>query len=167
MIYFLRTDDGSRVKIGYTRDGRTLLSRIETLQYQHQCTLHLMRAIDGERWTESWLHQQFLDQRISGEWFHVTAAMETIQPPATRPEGFRVLGPRPRINPERPLTSTERVRRTRAAAASYQCALEGAVIDYDDNVKTEEDHAAWLIRHAATIARARAARGTAATTTED
>lgn len=72
--------------------------------------------------------------------------------------------PTPRLHPARVQTSTERTRRTREAQRAYVAALEAAVRDAEGEIS---HISLWHDDHAPTIARARAARGTAATTTED
>ena len=75
----------------------------------------------------------------------------------------------PRLDPTRAMTGPERARKSRRDREAYVAALEAAVCDADcDWWDAEYDHAkAWRTAHAPTIARARAARRTAATTTED
>ena len=73
--------------------------------------------------------------------------------------------PTPRLHPARVQTSTERTRRTREAQRAYVAALEAALVEIENHMNDAGDW--WRTRHAPTIARARAARGTAATTTED
>ena len=70
--------------------------------------------------------------------------------------------PTPRLHPARVQTSTERTRRTREAQRAYVAALESALNDVGRYAMWD-----WRQKHEQTIARARAARGTAATTTED
>lgn len=62
---------------------------------------------------------------------------------------------------ERQAAWRQRVREMQA----YVAALEAALVEIENHMNDAGDW--WRTRHAATIARARAARGTAATTTED
>ena len=74
----------------------------------------------------------------------------------------------PRIHPDRALTNREKQARRYARTKedrAYVAALEAALVEIENHMNDAGDW--WRTRHAATIARARAARGTAATTTED
>ena len=71
----------------------------------------------------------------------------------------------PRIHPDRALTNREKQARRYARvrdARAYVAAVEDLLLDAAAHMPQS-----WQLRHAPTIARARAARGTAATTTED
>ena len=68
----------------------------------------------------------------------------------------------PRLDPSRAMTGPERARKSRRDREAYVAALEAAVCDAAD---CPDD--CWTYDHAPTIARARAARGMAATTTEE
>ena len=68
----------------------------------------------------------------------------------------------PRLDPSRAMTGPERARKSRRDREAYVAALEAALNDVGRYAMWD-----WRQKHEQTIARARAARGTAATTTED
>ena len=65
-VYFLQSEQGGAIKIGYTTDIR---KRIKTLQTAHPFPLKLLLAINGNIEDESKLHKEFKPFRLCGEWF--------------------------------------------------------------------------------------------------
>lgn len=83
MIYFLRTDSGDNVKIGFTEDDKTLKRRIHALQTGVPWKLDLIRIIpEGTRWMEAWFHREFKPSHTHGEWFVYCPEMLDAYPPA-------------------------------------------------------------------------------------
>jgi hypothetical protein len=78
MIYFIRAGYSGPVKIGRADDPR---SRLEYLQTGHYETLEIVRSLTGDFREERWLHQEFANLRIRGEWFHFSPDMLTVVPP--------------------------------------------------------------------------------------
>lgn len=81
-IYFMRADEDGPVKIGWSENVR---QRADEVRPTPDTRLTLIRLIDGPRWGERWLHGQFDDFRIQGEWFSFAPEMLTIELPAERP----------------------------------------------------------------------------------
>lgn len=77
-VYFIRAGEGGPVKIGYCTDTD---ERMNNLQTAHYDTLHLIRAVPGNRAKEKWLHRHFKDLRLRGEWFTFDPSMLTVEPP--------------------------------------------------------------------------------------
>lgn len=89
MIYFLRAGDDGPVKIGWTKDGKTLARRIATLQTGQPHKLAILRTLEAQRWVEGWLHGFFVGVRMAGEWFTYREDMLAIEPPLYQPKTFR------------------------------------------------------------------------------
>lgn len=85
MIYFMRAGPVGHVKIGWTKDAKTLASRVKMLQIGQPFPLQIIRTIDAERWVERWLHEFFSGVRASGEWFEYSESMFSVEPPALFP----------------------------------------------------------------------------------
>lgn len=77
-VYIVRAGDTDMVKIGWANDPS---DRLAALQCAHYEELHVIRLIDGPAYLEKWLHQQFSDRRLRGEWFRFLDQMMTIEPP--------------------------------------------------------------------------------------
>ena len=69
MIYFMQNTTSSAVKIGYSRDLDSVKQRLKTMQTSHHDILQLLGVAPGNRRRESLLHQEYTDNRISGEWY--------------------------------------------------------------------------------------------------
>lgn len=82
VVYFLRAGEGGPVKIGWSK---RLSSRIGEIQTGSPVRLDLIRTISCESWVELWLHDQFSDNRLVGEWFVFDDEMLTITPPPEKP----------------------------------------------------------------------------------
>jgi hypothetical protein len=65
-VYFIETNDGALVKIGYSRDAR---KRFEQIKLLTPVELRFIAQIPGTRATEHSLHTQFAEYRDRGEWF--------------------------------------------------------------------------------------------------
>ena len=69
MIYFIQNEATSAIKVGYSRDRDSVNQRLKTMQTSHHDTLRLLGIIPGNRRQESLLHQEYMDNRIAGEWY--------------------------------------------------------------------------------------------------
>ncbi len=80
MIYFIqeRDEPTGPVKIGYSNKPKVRLSGIQTSNHR---PLTILRQIAGSALAEAWLHKQFADLALRGEWFRFDARMLTIEPP--------------------------------------------------------------------------------------
>jgi len=81
MIYFMRAGNTGHVKIGWTKDERTLAKRRANLQCGQPFPLVVIRTIEAPRWAETWLHGFFSGVRAAGEWFEYQAEMMTVRTP--------------------------------------------------------------------------------------
>ena len=75
MIYFIQREDDNRspVKIGYSFRPRQRLEGIQTCSpYQ----LIILATADMPRETETIIHEQFKESRMSGEWFKWTPELQ-------------------------------------------------------------------------------------------
>jgi hypothetical protein len=66
MVYFLRSADGSRIKIGTTM---SMAQRLKQLVAEHGEGLEVLAVIDGSQPEEKALHRRFSHLRRVGEWF--------------------------------------------------------------------------------------------------
>jgi rubrerythrin len=112
-IYFIETDGGEFVKIGYSKQVLVRLSQLGTLR-PGGFALRVMGSIPGTPTIERWLHERFIDDRDNGEWFRkslrLTAFIESLglTPPIVieRPERrrkmtrVRALYIQPEVEPE-------------------------------------------------------------------
>lgn len=84
-VYFILDTDREQVKIGRAKDVR---KRSKNLQTGNPSPLQLMGwiVVDNDVTVEQRLHQQYLDQRGLGEWFHIgpTEVLNEL----TREQGF-------------------------------------------------------------------------------
>lgn len=78
MIYFIQAGAGGPVKIGVAID---VSSRLRELQVANAAELQVLRVLDGGLTGEQWLHREFSDQRIRGEWFAFLPSMLTVEVP--------------------------------------------------------------------------------------
>lgn len=70
MVYFIQHGHHGAIKIGYTREDRSPLERMASLQTGNPIELHLRAVLRGSALAiEDRLHQIFDGQRIRGEWF--------------------------------------------------------------------------------------------------
>ena len=75
MIYFITAREMGMVKIGCADDPQ---ARFHTVQVSCPFDLRLERVCKGGLSGEARLHAQFADIRIRGEWFTITAELETL-----------------------------------------------------------------------------------------
>jgi len=78
MIYFILDRAGNAVKIGYTRDQRSLAARVVDLQIGNPRQLELLFAIPGGRAGEKFLHRMLRSSRLCGEWFECTKEVVNV-----------------------------------------------------------------------------------------
>lgn len=76
-VYFLKEDEGERVKIGYTSN---ISSRISILKCTNSRKVQLIRALDGDIEIEKWFHEKFSHLRIKNDWFNFVPEMMTDKP---------------------------------------------------------------------------------------
>lgn len=81
MIYFMRAGESGHVKIGWTKDEKTLENRRRTLQTGQPFQLIVIRTIEAMRPAEAWLHGFFSGVKIYREWFKFQDEMLTIDVP--------------------------------------------------------------------------------------
>lgn len=96
MIYFAQAEGTDLLKIGYT--GGDPAKRLGELQTGCPHKLVLVAAIEGSERDESGWHSEFAEERVSGEWFRLTARLtaaickavagERGRPSVTRAELF-------------------------------------------------------------------------------
>lgn len=86
----MRAGESGHVKIGWTKDDRTLRSRKNTLQIGQPFKLSVIRTIDAPRWAEAWLHGFFSGVQASGEWFEYQETMMTLEIPDDDPGHSRM-----------------------------------------------------------------------------
>lgn len=72
-VYFIRTKNDNKVKIGIARKIKTRFGNIQSSNYEE---LVLMGYIYGGRILEKEIHQKFEKHRIRGEWFKLTKKVE-------------------------------------------------------------------------------------------
>ena len=101
-IYFVRS--GSLVKIGHSHD---LDTRLKTLGISN-ARLEVIAAIPGTRMAETWLHGQFSEFRVKGEWFQYSDPIKEFLADPTIP----AFAPRA-LRPKRVPTKTIMVLRAR------------------------------------------------------
>jgi hypothetical protein len=73
-IYFVETEDGKYIKIGYSAQLVTRMSRLETLR-PAVFKLRVLGYMPGSKATEKWLHNKFAGDRDNGEWFRDSSAL--------------------------------------------------------------------------------------------
>ena len=72
MIYFITAREIGRVKIGFSDEPR---SRFIKMRTDSPVPLALERICDGDLLDEFALHRRFQSDRLSGEWFKLSAAI--------------------------------------------------------------------------------------------
>ena len=70
MIYFIQNGKNGSIKIGYTKNKKSLESRIKTMQIGTPDELILIGTIIGNKKDEYDLHKKFHVCQIHGEWFN-------------------------------------------------------------------------------------------------
>ena len=78
MIYILYSKELHRIKIGYTRDRSTLLSRFYKLATCSPTKIELIKTIEGSRSREKEIHAIFKENRVVNEWFDLTAELASF-----------------------------------------------------------------------------------------
>jgi hypothetical protein len=85
-VYFIETNDGAFVKIGYSIDVPRRFDEIGVLLPG----LRLIGHMPGARMTETWLHRKFKGSRERGEWFRsseeLRALISALGPPEPEAE---------------------------------------------------------------------------------
>lgn len=74
-VYFVKCEDTRHVKIGYSDNIRR---RLVTLRISSPSHLHFIGWIDGDRSIETELHRRFADDRVRGEWFKDSEALQSV-----------------------------------------------------------------------------------------
>ena len=69
MIYFIQRGTSGFIKIGYTRDKKSIEKRIEALQVGSHEPLYCLGLIRGTCKDEKLFHKKFHMYRAHGEWF--------------------------------------------------------------------------------------------------
>jgi hypothetical protein len=107
-VYFIETEDGEFVKIGYSARPYQRLSQLGTLR-PGAFALRVIGWIPGTYRTERWLHAKFSTDRDNGEWFRNSmrlrafiAAIGLVEPEPPKPPHppKAVIAPKPPKQPE-------------------------------------------------------------------
>ena len=113
-IYFLETENGQFVKIGYSKNVIVRLSQLGTLR-PGSFAIKALGSVPGTLAIERWLHERFSDDRDNGEWFRKStrlsafieslglvppAIVERKQRPHKLPQRARRLYIQPELEPE-------------------------------------------------------------------
>lgn len=77
MIYYLIAPELHRVKIGFTKNLTTFKKRVSNLQVGCPDKIFPWVLLEGSREDELYLHYQFRDSNVSGEWFRLDSAIAT------------------------------------------------------------------------------------------
>lgn len=108
-VYLIQAGENGPVKIGFAAH---VTIRLADLQSAHYEELRLLRTVsDAGRNVERWLHRQFREQRIRGEWFRFDPAMLTVDVSTV----MRVTDPR-----QHELPARRRVTRTARTASGMR-----------------------------------------------
>jgi hypothetical protein len=106
-VYFLQTEDGRFVKIGYSMQPYRRLSQLGTLRPGNHA-LRIIGWMPGTIQTERWLQSKFSADRDNGEWFRDStqlrqfiSSMGLIEP---EPEREPEPEPEPGVNDERAMS---------------------------------------------------------------
>lgn len=76
-VYFLLTEDETRLKIGKSKTPR---KRIYNLRMTSPVWLEIAAIVPGYSHVELWLHQRFSKYRLHGEWFKYEGELrETVE----------------------------------------------------------------------------------------
>lgn len=76
-VYFIASMDLQRVKIGKTQ-SHVSTGRFADLQRQSPYALLLVAVVDGYSAVERWMHVEFHEQRLHGEWFLANPALDAL-----------------------------------------------------------------------------------------
>jgi len=76
-VYFVETEDGQHVKIGFSTRPRQRFTGLGTLR-PSSFAIRLIGSFPASRETESWLHQKFESARDNGEWFRKTPELARL-----------------------------------------------------------------------------------------
>lgn len=69
-IYFIASAETARIKIGFTAGDP--VARLKNLQTGSPTKLTLLAHRSGTIDNEQWLHGEFAEERLHGEWFHAS-----------------------------------------------------------------------------------------------
>lgn len=76
MIYFIQSEVGGPIKIGYTHSRDTVDRRMAQLQAAHPYKLVCLATMNGSIFIERRLHEMFHKHRLLGEWFENTDELQ-------------------------------------------------------------------------------------------
>lgn len=74
-MYFIRSENGGPIKIGYSRDPE---GRCDQLQTGHPYRLRVIARLPGDRALEHQLHVRFSTIRLCNEWFDSSPELLTF-----------------------------------------------------------------------------------------
>src|SRR4030095_2341085 len=81
-VYFIETEDGQYVKIGFSRRPSVRMSELAPLR-PGKFALRLIGTVQSTQHVEAWFHMAFAQDRDNGEWFRSTprlrAFMDALQ----------------------------------------------------------------------------------------
>lgn len=112
MIYFIRNESAGLIKIGFSRSPRT---RRSNLQSAAGVKLEIIGVMRGARKAEAVLHERFAEDRVRGEWFRASEALERFIAENAQPIDSI---------PEEPGRANSRYRETFAAALRKRLMLD-------------------------------------------
>lgn len=72
MVYIIRQAGTDIVKIGYSKNKKTIRHRLNSLQTANPNMLEVEATIHGSRLKEACLHHLAVSRHIRGEWFRLT-----------------------------------------------------------------------------------------------
>lgn len=85
-VYFIRSEQGGPIKIGWARDAER---RLKDMQAVNPFRLKIMARLPGTIYDEKQFHEEFAANRVHGEWFTASAALlgriAKIPPPTMKP----------------------------------------------------------------------------------
>lgn len=118
-VYMIQAGEGGAVKIGFSANPKSRLSKMRTDLPHH---LIVLRLLQGDMTTERALHKRFSEHRIRGEWFRFDPEMMLdlgipVYVPPPRERGFNA------INPLTGKVGREWTAEERAACAARQLAI--------------------------------------------
>lgn len=86
MIYFIvEKASPDQVKIGFSKNSKTLKDRISQLQIGNSSKLEVLGIMDGSMGLEKRLHRIMDDYWISGEWFSLCEPLRNYIDKNTKP----------------------------------------------------------------------------------
>jgi len=74
VIYFIQENDTGNIKIGYTA-SKCADSRLKALQTGNPERLTVLATFQGDERAERWMHAEFSQFRVAGEWFRPAAPL--------------------------------------------------------------------------------------------